>query len=176
MIEPHDAGGSDLPQALLADARLEAPNPFDERTADLLRAFSQSLSRRSLISRLGRLMLGVLGVGVVAVLPLDPLIPEVAAAYTCSSWQLCGLCGRICTCCNGGGGLNVCPYGSTWSAYWSACCYSPSTGFGSRFFYWDCLNGNANCSGCLSCQNNCPQPLWGSGTYKCTAVTQNPSC
>jgi hypothetical protein len=113
---------------------------------------------------------------VAAALPVDPFISETAAAYSCNSWQLCGLCGRICTCCNGGGGLNVCPYGTTFSAYWSACCVNPSTGFSARFFYWDCVGGSANCNSCLSCSNGCPQPLWGHGTYKCTAVTNNPNC
>jgi hypothetical protein len=177
MVDQHLVTDPEQPAVAPTTSGVPAPNEFDQRTAEFLRAYSQVLSRRGLIARAGKVILGVLGVSLAAALPVDPFISEAAAAYNCTSWQLCGICGRICTCCNGGGGLNVCPAGTTFSAYWSACCVNPSTGFSVRFFYWDCVGGSANCGSCLWCNNgNCPQPLWGSGTYKCTAVTNNPSC
>lgn len=153
--------------------------PIDKRAVSAVVAFGQASSRRGFLAKCGKVILGVLGVSMVSALPLDRLVADVDA-YTCGSYQLLGLCGRICTCCNGGGGLNVCPNGTNWFSYWSSCIHLPYPPYAyQRYYYWDCCGGSANCNSCLWCNSNCPQPAWCNGvpnSYRCTAVVAGGSC
>lgn len=135
---------------------------------------SQGSSRRGFLARIGKLTLVALGVTTVEILPVDRTTP-VEAASACDDYRLCGIYGRICTCCNNGNPITVCPYGVTQYSYWEACCS------GRRIRYWDCCFGNANCSSCQWCYRNpTPQPLWcggaGSSAYKCTAIVDAGAC
>lgn len=146
---------------------------LDERVGRALGHFSQSTSRRGILARLSKLVLAVTGATLVLeVLPVDRTVAEAA---NCGDWRLCGIYGRTCDCCNGGNPLNYCPACSTWNNYWSSCCCQ-SWWNCSTIYYWDCLNCCANCSGCTWCSNNSPQPLWGNGSYCCTAVVVGSGC
>lgn len=154
--------------------------PVDKRALDLFLAFGQSTSRRGFLAKCGRVVLGVLGVNVVAMLPIDGIVEDVAA-LACSDYRLCGLWGRVCTCCSGSSSLNVCPAGSSWFSYWSSCCQQPFPPRQRvRYYYWDCCNGSANCNSCLACTNNpIQQPAWCNGVvgaYRCTAVVTGSIC
>jgi hypothetical protein len=156
-------------------------SPIDRQAVELAVSFGQLTSRRGFLAKCGRLVLGVLGVTAVSAVPIPGNVTEALAGHgNCSTtWNLCGLYGRVCSCCNGGGGLNVCPAGSTWFSYWSRCCTTPYGGGQGRIYYWDCCNGAANCGGatCHWCFNNGPQPAWcNGGVYKCTAVVTGSSC
>lgn len=149
-------------------------SPIDQNAIEMAQKFGQLTSRRGFLAKTGRLILSVVGVSVISALPIPGNVEEVAAA-SCGDWNLCGLCGRICTCCNGGNALNVCPGGTNWFGYWSRCCSNPY-GAG-RLYYWDCCGGSVNCNSCLTCANNCPQPAWCNGqAYKCTAVVSGSAC
>jgi hypothetical protein len=153
--------------------------PVDKRALDLFLAFGQSTSRRGFLARCGRVILGALGVTAVAMLPIDEIVQDVAA-LSCGDYQLCGIYGRVCTCCNGGNPLNYCPAGTKWYSYWSSCCQQPFPPYNrQRYYYWDCCSGSANCGSCLACYNNSVQPAWCNGVagaYRCTAVVAGAYC
>jgi methylamine dehydrogenase light chain len=149
---------------------------FDRLAVDLSVAFSQHLSRRGFIAKAGKAMLYAMGASAIAALPIAKP-EEASAAVTCSYWSLCGLCGRICTCCNGSHPLNWCPSGTSVYSYWSKCCKDPGDNTWVRIRYWDCCGGSASCGSCLNCSNNCPQPAWCNGTtYRCTAIVDAGPC
>lgn len=151
-------------------------SPLDKRVSVALAQYSQYFSRRSFLATAGRVALALVGVTIAReILPVDR---RVANAESCSDWELCGLYGRVCTCCNGGGGYDVCPSGSEWFSFWQACCPSP---FLASYWvlYWDCCNCDSpgSCSGCMWCKNNDPQPAWcNGGTYCCTAPVIGSEC
>lgn len=126
---------------------------------------SQKLSRRSVIRRTSKLVLGIVGISV-AYRVTTP-IREVEAGSHCGSWcYWCGVCGKRCDLC--GGSMTTCPAGTSQGAgYWSTCC---DITCGVRRYY-DCCSTGATCSA-TKCWNNCPQDTWCPGgsytTYYCS--------
>lgn len=149
---------------------------LDRLAIDLSVAFSQHISRRGLIARSGKALLAAMGISAIAALPIAE-VQDAQASHSCSYWSLCGLCGRICDCCNGGNPLNYCPSGTSWYSYWSKCCKDPADNTWVRIRYWDCCGGSTSCLSCRSCSTGCPQPPWCNGTaYRCTAIVDAGPC
>jgi hypothetical protein len=149
---------------------------LDRSVAQALGYFSQRTSRRGVLAKIGKGTLALLGATVAyEVLPVDR---TTADAASCGDWQLCGIYGKICSCCNGNSGLNVCPACSSWFNHWNSCCCQ-NWWTCNWVLYWDCCNCCVSCggSGCIWCTNNSVQPAWcNGGTYCCTAVVISNGC
>ncbi len=125
---------------------------FDSK--DRLSILGRTTTRRGLLARASRLLLGTVGV-VTASYSLGPLSPKIAGASHCTSLYLCGICGIPCSHC----GNNIqCPSGSyQGSTAWWKCC----GGFVYGYYDWCSTSGGWYCG--TDCRNNCPQDTWCSG-------------
>lgn len=153
----------------------DLPTRVDEHIGSFLSRFGQRTSRRGMLAWVGRGVLAATGAAIVSALPANRLIQVAEASHSCSWYELCGLYGRICDCCNGGG-LGSCPSGSTAAtSWWQKCCKDPLDNTWQRYRYVDCCGGSANCSSCRWCENIVQQPAWCSG-YKCTKIVWAGEC
>ena len=173
---------------------------FDAATARMLDGFSSRISRRSVISRLGKAALSALGVSVLPLLPTDRIV-RTAEAQTggCHIWQLCGIWGRLCNtcrCCHGT--VQACPSCTYQGSFWASCC--PVRTAGGAFTgeyrtvkYTDCCgqqgstSTNGDSTTCLSgqfCEGNGfeppeGQPPWcdgAPGEFRCTHYVVLSAC
>lgn len=145
---------------------------FDHTAAALLGRFSERASRRSFLTRLGKLSLVVLGVSVMEALPADR---RALAADCYGDWRLCGICGKTCDCCNSTGYITDCPDHSDVFNAWATCCPVPGSGTSYLIQYYDCCGSALNC--CPKCSRNCPQDTWCNGeVYRCTKIVFGPEC
>jgi methylamine dehydrogenase light chain len=125
------------------------------------RLMSERISRRSLLSRLGRWSIGAAGVAVIGSLPvtrtavasatgnadaeLFPAFDETDDSSSCQYWRWCNMDGTPCTSC-AGGGVTTCPPGSRPGAeFWVGCCTNPDDGKTYLIAYYDCC-GATGCS------------------------------
>lgn len=128
------------------------------------RSLAGRISRRSLLSRLG---------AVLVVAPIFPLLPVsrasaakgepsaqgktafARAAQTtddtqCNYWRYCAIDGSLCSCC--GGGVHTCPPGTQPSpTSWIGSCINPDSGKAFLISYHDCC-GTIACNQC-SCSS-----------------------
>lgn len=144
---------------------------FDLQMEQFARHVAQRTSRRSIISWVGRL---ILGGAVVPLLPWDRQEQTAEAAASCSSWHYCGLNGRPCASCSGGSDTQ-CPSGCTAGSSWRYCCKACSTCCGCYVTYRDCCGCTPSCS--LSCSNS-SEPNWcgSAGAYGCTLAIVGSVC
>jgi len=123
------------------------------------RRLASSTSRRSVLSKLGKILIAA---------PLFPLLPvERKSAQAaelsefakkaqteddtkCNYWRYCAIDGYLCTCC--GGGVHTCPAGTSPSpTSWVGTCLNPEDNRSYLISYFDCC-GTATCGQCL-CDN-----------------------
>lgn len=118
------------------------PTGFDDIVADRLGRWSQALSRRGLMVRVGHVALSAFGLSLVSVLPAYRIAPQ----FTCSGdWQTCNMHGNWCkACCEHGARYNQCPScpGTTQGSWWEGCCFNPNTCENVTIRYYDCCNSN----------------------------------
>ena len=127
---------------------------LDKISETATRRLARHTSRRSLLSRLGAVLLAA---------PAFPLLPVQRAnaqskpevppsdfsklAQTkdpnaCNYWRYCALDGFLCGCC--GGGVHSCPPGSTPSpTSWVGTCLNPADGKSYVISYRDCCGAGA---------------------------------
>lgn len=152
---------------------------LDESVAETLAAWSQQLSRRGVLAKIGEFALKVTGLVMLPVLPVDR-----AYAGSCAEWKFCGMYGRFCaSCCGSGASDYSCPSCTTVGASWSRCCYDPSTCTNKMITYKDCCGGpNSSASACAGggCYNHpSQQPVWCGGAplpYRCTVISVGANC
>ncbi len=118
------------------------------------RSLAHASSRRSVLSRVGRILLGT-----AVALPVLPLARNVQAAdkkapqtdeHACDYWRYCAVDGFLCNCC--GGTATSCPPGTSASPIsWIGTCHNPFDGKDYLVSYNDCC-GKAACGKCM-CAN-----------------------
>jgi methylamine dehydrogenase light chain len=131
------------------------------------RLMSERISRRSLLSRIGRWGIGAAGVAIIGNLPVargalasensgagDELFPafdETDDSSSCQYWRWCNMDGTPCTSC-AGGGVTTCPPGSKAGAeFWVGCCTNADDGKTYLIGYYDCC-GASGCSNTFCAQ------------------------
>lgn len=152
---------------------------LDRSMSRALGHFGQLTSRRGVLAALGKITLSLVGAGIAwEVLPVNRTVAE---ATSCSDWQLCGLTGYTCDCCNSGNGLGSCPPNGWFcsgfvGSYWASCCCDTGPVVCHYVAYHDCCDCCVSC-GCTWCFNHGSTPTWcqrpdgTQGNYCCTAVT-----
>lgn len=134
---------------------------LDRLTERLTRHTARRLSRRSLLSRLGVLLVGA------GAIPALPIARVAQAAETgeasddpndCAYWKHCAIDGFLCGCC--GGSSTECPPGTEVSPItWIGTCRNPADGMDYVISYNDCC-GNAGCGRCFCHRNEGDTPTY----------------
>ena len=143
---------------------------FDDITAQGSRTLARRTSRRSLLTRLGGLMLGA------GALPLLPVARAEGNGYegvaeqgtgnpgdpgdptSCDYWRYCAIDGFLCSCC--GGTQNSCPPGTEMSPLtWIGTCENPADNKRYIISYNDCC-GKTSCARCLCNRNEGDTPVY----------------
>jgi hypothetical protein len=167
---------------------LETIHGFDGFVARSTQVLSQAtLSRRSFLGSIGKLILAIVGASVIPLLPSDREVEIAEAADpNCSSyWYYCNMfTPRTCPCTCG---VTSCPYPTQHGNNpWIACCSNGSQNYWVK--YYDCCGGGSACAyttGCYtgrdcSCYRPPSQQLWCggvSGALCCTyASVQGTTC
>ncbi len=145
----------------MPDARLDG---WLERSA---RALARRTSRRSFLTRLGRLLLGVAAfklhpvgrAGAADDPPDDGELPgPLGDPGSCDYWRHCAIDGFLCSCC--GGSHTACPPGTEMAAVtWIGTCRNPTDGRDYVISYNDCC-GKGFCGRCLCNRNEGERPVY----------------
>ena len=134
-----------------------------------LRGLARTASRRSALTKLGKLMVGA---GVVPLLPVARATAQQATPPTgdvsgdprdpgdrssCDYWRYCAIDGFLCACC--GGSPSQCPPGTEMAALtWIGTCTNPGDGRKYVISYNDCC-GLTACFNCGCNRNEGDRPM-----------------
>jgi methylamine dehydrogenase light chain len=134
---------------------------LDSHIAQSTRRSARALSRRSLITRLGQILVGT---ALVPVLPIARAssasleVPEIGDPNSCDYWRYCAIDGFLCGCC--GGSSSSCPPGAEPSPVtWVGTCENPADGKRYIISYNDCC-GKASCGKCFCNRNEGDRPVY----------------
>jgi methylamine dehydrogenase light chain len=127
----------------------------DRRTELVVRASAQNLGRRSILAKLGAMVVGAVA------LPMLPFERSVAGPATrpneedetqCEYWAYCGIDGTLCNAC--GGSINQCPPGSEPSKVsWVGTCTRAKDKKAYLVSYYDCC-GKGPCQEEATCSRH----------------------
>ncbi len=131
---------------------------YDSLVERLSRSLAKTASRRSVLRRLGTILVGA------ATLPLLPVARGQAGAKeqgdstTCEYWRYCAIDGFLCACC--GGSVTICPPGTEPAPItWVGTCQNVADGKEYIISYNDCC-GKGSCGRCLCNRNEGDRPLY----------------
>jgi methylamine dehydrogenase light chain len=130
-----------------------------------VRRAAQLISRRSVLVRLGGIMVGTIAL---PMLPFDRSGRAYAGGKSeddtsCDYWRNCALDGFLCTCC--GGTVHACPPGAEASKItWVGTCSNPKEGKDYLVSYNDCC-GKTACGRCLCNYNDRERPGYRMGVH-----------
>ncbi|OIP10772.1 MAG: amine dehydrogenase [Betaproteobacteria bacterium CG2_30_68_42] len=142
---------------------------FDDFFERGVRGVARRTSRRSALTRIGRLLVG--SAFVLPVLPFDRIARTAEAAQkksppgetSCDYWRYCALDGYLCACC--GGSASTCPPGTEASKVsWIGTCHNPHDGKDYLVSYNDCC-GKGSCGRCLCNTNEGERPAYRMGLH-----------
>jgi methylamine dehydrogenase light chain len=146
---------------------------FDNFFETRSRRAAQSISRRSAVARLGKMLVGT--AILLPVLPFDRVGRAIAADKAakakdkrnddtaCEYWRYCALDGFLCTCC--GGTISACPPGTEVSKVtWVGTCHNPNDGKDYLISYNDCCGG-VTCNRCGCNSNEGERPGYRMGVH-----------
>jgi amicyanin-dependent methylamine dehydrogenase small subunit len=147
---------------------------LDRHAERRARALASTTSRRSLLLRVSRLLVGA--AFVLPVLPFDRTSQALAAAAQgggarkrkpsaadCDYWRYCSVDGFLCECC--GGSATSCPPGSSASKVsWIGTCHNPDDGRDYLVSYSDCC-GITSCNRCFCNTNVGDRPGYRMGVH-----------
>ena len=157
---------------------------LDEQAADSLASWSQRVSRRGVIAKVGKVAMWIAGVSAIPLLPLY----RVEAQSGCGHFSTCGMWGYFCKACcdpsyNYMGSTTQCPPCTTKGGSWPRCCSDcsacPPVAF--NMLYFDCCGpaGSEECQGSWCGNNPNQQPWWcapAPGAYRCTVLQTGSPC
>jgi methylamine dehydrogenase light chain len=148
-------------------------NWFDKFFERRSRSVAHNTSRRSALTRVGKLVVGT--AFALPVLPFDRIGQAQAAEpkgkapdkrnddTACEYWRYCALDGFLCTCC--GGTISACPPGTEVSKVtWVGTCHNPFDGKDYLISYNDCC-GKTACGRCLCNTNERERPAYRMGVH-----------
>jgi len=128
---------------------------FDDQVTGFARRLATHASRRGVLSRLGRVMLGA--AALTPVLPIERNFGRAQAnehqmdATKCDYWKYCSMDGQLCACCGGSG--HECPAGTeAGKVSWVGTCRNGHDGRDYLVSYTDCC-GKSSCGMC-DCHGN----------------------
>jgi methylamine dehydrogenase light chain len=134
---------------------------LDSQITQSTRRSARNWSRRSLITRLGQILVGT---ALVPVLPVARAssrtleVPEIGDPNSCDYWRYCAIDGFLCSCC--GGTSSSCPPGTESSPVtWVGTCENPADGKRYIISYNDCC-GKATCGKCFCNRNEGDKPVY----------------
>lgn len=144
-------------------------NWLDKLTESRTRALAQTISRRSALNRMSRLLVGA--AFTLPMLPFDRSTAHAAGAphaaaddvTACEYWRYCAIDGFLCSCC--GGSLTQCPPGTDASKVsWIGTCSNPKDGKDYLVSYNDCC-GKSSCGKCMCNTNTRERPGYNLGLH-----------
>ena len=139
---------------------------IDDWSEQLTRRLAATISRRSLLSRLGAFFIAA---PAFILLPVRRAAPADARTEferdaqstddrQCNYWRYCAVDGHLCTCC--GGGIHSCPAGSIPSpTAWIGTCVNPDSGKSYLVAYRDCC-GKQACGQCTCDASDRETPMY----------------
>ena len=131
---------------------------FDSVVERLSRSLAKTTSRRSVIRKLGVLLIGAASLPLLPVARSQAVVKEEGDPATCEYWRYCAIDGFLCACC--GGSVTSCPPGTEPAPVtWVGTCRNATDGNDYIVSYNDCC-GKSSCGRCLCNRNEGDRPIY----------------
>ena len=131
---------------------------FDSLVERLSRSLAKTTSRRSVIRKLGVLLVGAASLPLLPVARGQAVVKEEGDSATCEYWRYCAIDGFLCACC--GGTVTTCPPGTEPAPVtWVGTCRNATDGNDYIVSYNDCC-GKSSCGRCLCNRNEGDRPIY----------------
>ena len=131
---------------------------FDSLVERLSRSLAKTTSRRSVIRKLGVLLVGAASLPLLPVARGQAVVKEEGDSATCEYWRYCAIDGFLCACC--GGSVTTCPPGTEPAPItWVGTCRNATDGNDYIVSYNDCC-GKSSCGRCLCNRNEGDRPIY----------------